>query len=71
MQAFLKSKNKVNIMNLKYTQSLDFKIWKTNIRAQKIDDFGLKIFKIMINKFLVKNKINKAIFLENLFNNQH
>ena len=31
-----------------YTQKIDLKIWKTNITAQKINNFILKIFKKII-----------------------
>ena len=34
-------------MNFNYTLKLSFKIQKTNVGAQKIDNFTLKIFGIM------------------------
>ena len=47
-------------MNLNYIQKLGFKIWKINIKAQKIDDFILKTFEIVIANFLIKKKIDKV-----------
>lgn len=45
-----------------YTSKLGFKVWKINIRAQKIDNFIVKIFKIFLASFQVKNKLKKVLF---------
>ena len=38
-------------MNPGYTKKLGLKIWKTNIKAQKIDSSALKIFEMVIANF--------------------
>lgn len=38
-------------MSFKYVKKLGLKIWKTNIRAQKIDEFILKIFEMLSTNF--------------------
>ena len=42
-EALLDSKSIVNIMSQDFAHQLDLKIWKTNIRAQKIDGTILEI----------------------------
>lgn len=44
-----------------------FKVWKTNIGAQKIDGFSLDTFKIVLAKFLVENKFDRAWFFKKTF----
>ena len=44
--------DKVNAMSSTYIERLGLKIWKTNIRAQKIDGSTFKTFKIGITKLL-------------------
>ena len=38
-------------MNPKFAQKLSFKVWKTNIGAQKIDGSTLETFKMVIVNF--------------------
>lgn len=45
-------------MTLVYTAKLDLKIRPTNVGAQKIDGFILKIFEIVIASFQVDDKLN-------------
>lgn len=47
-------------MTLIYIKKLGFQIQKTNIRAQKTDDFNLAIYKIFIAKFQIRDKFDKA-----------
>ena len=47
----LYSQNEVNAMSLYYTQKLSFKISKTRIRAQKIHNFTLQTFEMIISEF--------------------
>lgn len=47
----LNSKGKINTMSPNYAWKLSFKIQKTNIKAQKIDDSTLQIFGILIIDF--------------------
>ena len=46
-------------MNPNYTKELNFKISKTNIKAQKIDGFILNTFGIVFINFQLRNKPNK------------
>ena len=46
---------------------LDFKIQKTNIRAQKIDSIILKTYGIIVFIFFILNKDNKVRFFEKSF----
>ena len=47
----LNSGNEVNAMNPSYAKKLGFKVWKTNVEAQKINDSTLETFKMVINDF--------------------
>ena len=38
-------------MNSNFAQKLNFKVWKTNIRAQKINDSILETFGMVIADF--------------------
>ena len=49
-------------MNSAFAQKLDLYIQKTNVEAQKIDDFTLKTFEIVIADFQVENKGGKSRF---------
>ena len=49
-----------------FTSQLGLKIWKTNIRAQKIDNNTLKTYKILVSIFSVSNKnVKKKILKKN------
>ena len=63
----LDSGNEINAINLDSAQKLGFKIWKTNIRAQKIDDSTLEIFGMVIADFQVEDKANKLRFFQKAF----
>lgn len=45
------NKSKFNGINPDYVQKMIFQIWKTNVKAQKIDGFAFKIFKMIIADF--------------------
>ena len=55
IKALLNGSSKINVINLTFTQKLDFYIQKTNIRAQKIISFTLMIFRIIFTNFQMKN----------------
>ena len=63
----LNSGNKVNAINLNYTRKLELKIWKTNIKAQKIDSSTLKTFGIVIADFQVEDKASRPRFFWKTF----
>ena len=54
-------------MNLDFAQKLDFKVWKTNVGAQKIDGSALEIFGIVIADFQIEVKVNKPRFFQKAF----
>lgn len=47
-------------MILKYASKQSFKICATNIKAQKIDSFIFKTFKIILASFQIKDKLDRA-----------
>lgn len=51
IKLLIDSGNKVNDIILGFALKLDFKVYFTNIKAQKIDNFTLKIFKIVLANF--------------------
>lgn len=54
-------------MILVYILKLDFQVYYTNIKAQKIDDSIFKIFKIVLASFQIKNKLKKTHFFQKTF----
>ncbi len=59
--------SKVNVMTLVYTIKLGLKVRNINVKAQKIDDFILKTFEIVLVSFQVGDKLEKTrLFLETL-----
>ena len=54
-------------MNPNIARKLGFKIWKTNIRAQKIDGSALETFEMVIADFQVEDKANRPRFFQEAF----
>ena len=54
-------------MNPAFAFQLGFKIWKTNIGIQKIDDITLKTYKMVISPFFILDKNDKERFFEKSF----
>ena len=67
VRALFYSGNKVNVMSPIFTQKLDFYIWKTNIRAQKIDGSALEIFRMVIANLEVEDKVGRPKFFQKIF----
>lgn len=61
------SNGEVNVMTLIYAAKLGLKICRTNIGAQKIDDFTLKMFGMVLASFQVENQLRKAWFFQEIF----
>lgn len=55
-QAFIEFGNKNNIMSLIYLKSLRLCIKKTNVKAQKIESFILRTYKIVLTVFYLRDK---------------
>ena len=47
-------------MTLEYTSKLGLKIYFTNVRAQKINDSILKMFRMILASFQMEDKIKRA-----------
>lgn len=54
-------------MTLKYVIKLGLKICSTNVRAQKIDSFALKTFRMILTSFEVEDKLGWARFFQETF----
>lgn len=65
--ALINLKSKINAMLPIYIKKLGFPIWKINISTQKIDKSILKIFKIAITNFQVKNMLKTLVFFRKTF----
>ena len=51
-------------MNPDYAWKLRFKIWKTNVEAQKIDGSALEIFRMIIADFQMEDKASRPRFFQ-------
>ena len=56
--------NKANVITLVYAKKLGFQTKRANIKAQKIVSLSLDIFEIIVAKFKVLNKLNRAYFFQ-------
>lgn len=54
-------------MTLAYEAKLSLKICATNIKAQKVDDFTLEMFEIVLSSCHVKNKLKNAWLIQKTF----
>ena len=54
-------------MNPDFAQKLGLKIWKTNVRAQKIDGSPLKTFGMVIADLQVEDKVGRSRFFQETF----
>ena len=54
-------------MNLAFTSQLGLKIWKTNVKAQKIDSTTLETYGIVVSTFSMSDKDGRERFFEESF----
>ena len=54
--------SEVNVTNLNYTEKLGFKVGKTNVGAQKINNSTLETFEMVIANFQMEDKVGKPRF---------
>ena len=54
-------------MNPDYARKLGLKIWRTNIRAQKIDGSVQEIFEMVIADFQIEDKASRPRFFQKTF----
>ena len=67
VKALLNSGSKVNAMNPDFARKLGFKVWKSNIGAQKINSSALKIFGMVIVDIQMEDKTNRPRFFQETF----
>ena len=67
VKVLLNSGNEVNAINPNFAQKLGLKVWKTNVRVQKIDGSTLEIFGMVIADFQVEDKTNRPRFFQKTF----
>ena len=63
----INSGNDVNAMTSGYALKLGLKVRLTNDGAQKIDDFTLETFGMVLASFQVEDKLKKAQFFQKTF----
>ena len=54
-------------MTLEYVSKLGLKVRLTNIKTQKIDNFTLKTFEMVLASFQVENKLERPWFFQETF----
>lgn len=67
VQALFNLGSEVNAMAPIFASKLRLKVRHTSIRAQKIDGFIFKMFKIVLASFWVEDKLDKAQFFSRNF----
>ena len=67
VKTLLDISSNVSAMSPAYAIKLGLKTWKTNIRAQKINDLALEIFGIVIADFQVEYKGDRSRFFQEIF----
>lgn len=60
VQALLDFGSDVNAMTSAYTTKPDLKVWLTNIKAQKIDDYILEMIGMVLASFQINDKLSKS-----------
>ncbi len=66
-EALLDLKSEINAMSQAFAYQLSLKIWKTNVRAQKIDGTTLETYGIVVSTFSMSNKDDKERCFEESF----
>lgn len=67
MRALIDSGSEVNAMNPTYATKLGLRVRKTDVGAKKIDRSRLDTFRMVIVDFLVKNKLGRIRFFQEIF----
>ena len=65
--ALIDSGSEVNAMTPAYAAKLGLKVWKTNIRNQKIDGSTLETFGTVLADFQIEDKLGRARFFQKTF----
>lgn len=64
IKTLINSNNEANIMILAYVKRLSFWTWKIDVVVQKIERSNLVTYKVIIIKFQVLNKLDRAYFFQ-------
>lgn len=67
IQVLFNSGSKINPITPIYVVKLGFSIWKTSVRAPKVDGSSLKTYGILSAKFLIYDSIKKVRFFKKTF----
>lgn len=67
VQALINFGSKVNVMTSVSAFKLDLTMRQTNTRAQKIDNFTLETFEIVLASFWVGDKLKRVRFFQDIF----
>ena len=62
VSALINTDSKINTITSAYATKLGFKVWKTDVKAQKIDSSLLATYKMVIAAFQVLNKLGRVCF---------
>ncbi len=66
-ETLLDSESEVNTISQAFAYQLGLNIWKTNVRAQKIDGTTLETYKIVVSTFSMSDKDGKERFFQESF----
>ena len=67
IKILLNNGSEVNAINPIFVRKLGLKIWKTKVRAQKINGSTLETFGMIIAEFQVKDKASRHKFFQEIF----
>ena len=67
VRALVDLSGKINAMTAAYVLKLGFKVYPTNIGAQKIDSSILKIFEMVLGSLQIEDKLGRAPFFQETF----
>ena len=59
--------SEINTICPAYTKKLGLRIWKTNVKVQKIDGSSLNTFGIVIAGFQIEDKLERVRFFQETF----
>ena len=62
IKALLNSGSEVNTINSNFAWKLGLKVWKINVRAQKLNSSALETFGMVIVDFQVEDKVGRPRF---------
>lgn len=67
VKVLLDSDSKINAITSAYAAKIGLKIRPTNFKAQKINDFTLDRFKIVLANFQIKDKLGRTRYFQEMF----